>query len=738
MSLNLALNSALSGLQTNQKALDLVSRNIANVNTAGYTKKVFNQESVVLSGTGAGVQISEVSRRVDYGLIQELNKETAELSQLSVKSEYFERMQYLFGSPADNNSIAHIMEDLAGEVEIMALEPDSIEQQMAVVQRADDVAQKLNSMSKALQQLRLNADQEIERSVSRINELLYDVNTLNEEVAYANATGRDYTDLMDQRDNAVAELQSLINITTFTRESGELTVYTDSGDILVDREVKELSHSALAQFSAWSTKGGSDVIGITVSGRDITSDITRGKLAGLIEMRDSTLSDYQAQLDELANGLADTVNQVNNRGTSYPNMANEYVGTRTFLDSTNQSIQFDADHDTVIALYGSDGLQVAQTTMKELVAAAPVSGNLETLTSVDNVALALQTWLNTNVGASASATVNADGVLDIKLNSNDYGLAFKDVERLGGLANTDQSTWTADDVSVSFDADADTSADSTHAGFSAFFGLNDVYTDGGRADWAWDSGIKSENWRPFTAGKLNFSDATGNGLGSPIRGSLALVGTETIQDIADAINSSTKLSGFLEAEVVPEGEGVRLRIKHKDGTELMVTQSGNGTTVLDALGLKVSNSGLSTSLAVKDEIVTNPSLISRGTLIYNADTSEYTLSAGDNSTANALAEALAGNQSFTSAGDLQATSTTLTSYAAMTLSRNASEASGIESKLDYQVGLVDSLALKNAEISAVNLDEELAELMMYEQSYAASAKVISTVSDMFDILNSIV
>jgi len=729
MSLNLALNSALSGLQTNQKGLDVVSRNIANVNTAGYTKKVFNQESVVLSGTGAGVQISEVSRRVDYGLIDELNRETAELEQLSVKSDYFERMQYLFGSPADNNSIAHILEDLTGEIEIMALEPDSIEQQMAVVQRADDVAKKLNAMSEALQDLRLDADKKIEQTVSRVNELLNDVNTLNEEIGYANATGRDYTDLTDKRDSAVAELQSLINITTFTRDTGELTVYTDSGDILVDREVKELSYSSRAEFSAWMTKGGSDVSGITVNGGDITDDITRGKLAALIEMRDSTLSDYQAQLDELAHGLEDTVNTINNRGTSYPNLANEYVGTRTFLDSATQTITFDADQDTVLAIYDSSGLQVATTTMKaELGGVGPHT--------IDDVQAALEGWLQGISGGTllptATATVTTDGVLDIKLNSNDYGLAFKDVNT--SVDPADPATWTAEDATISFDADGEGNTDTTHAGFSAFFGLNDVYTNGGRADWAWDSGIQSENWRPFTgADTLNFSDST-----TLIRGTLALTGTETIQDIADKINDDATLNTFLEAEVVPEGERVRLRIKQTDGTDLMITQAGAGNDLIQALGMGVSNSGLSTSLSVKDEIVANPSLISRGTLIYNADTSEYTLSAGDNSTANAMAEALKSHLSFDSAGDLQGTSATLTSYAAMTLSMNASEASGIESRLDYQVGLVDSLALKNAEISAVNLDEELAELMMYEQSYAASAKVISTVSDMFDILNSIV
>ena len=334
MSLNLALSSALSGLQTSQKGLDLVSRNIANVNTVGYTKKVFNQESRVLAGEGAGVQAGEVTRRIDAGLIHELNVESAKLTEYSTKMDYFQRMQDTFGKPSDNNSIAHIMEQLAAEVESLALEPDKTEQHMTTVQRAEDVTNKLNDMSDRLQRLRLDADEDIERSVDQVNTLLNDIQLLNEEVSYSLATSRDATDLRDQRDQAVKELSALMDISTFERNSGELTIYTTGGSILVDREVKELSHTSLSSINPWDTKGGNDINGIRLGAEDITDDIREGKLAALIELRDSTLPNTQAQIDELAAELRDTVNQVNNRGTSYPNLATEYVGTRSFLDTS--------------------------------------------------------------------------------------------------------------------------------------------------------------------------------------------------------------------------------------------------------------------------------------------------------------------------------------------------------------------------------------------------------------------
>ncbi|WP_299441427.1 flagellar hook-associated protein FlgK [uncultured Rhodospira sp.] len=726
MSLTQALNTGLLGLQTSQKGLDLVSRNIANVNTVGYTKKVFHQESLVLNGTGAGVQVTEVTRRVDMGLIQQLNRENATLESLEVKAEYFERMQALFGKPGANNTISHLIGSLADEVEALALDPAETGQHLSTVRSAEDVAMKLNAMADTLQSLRLEADQEIEDAVGDVNDLLYEIKGLNEEIGYALATEKDGTDLIDKRDQAVKELSALMNITTFLRDTGELTVYTQGGSILVDYEVKELSHSSVSNIMALHSKDGGDIGPISLIGQDITDDITKGRLSALIEMRDSTLTDYQAQLDELSGSLQDTVNRINNQGTSFPNLASEYVGTRTFLDSANQTITLDGNHDTVVALFDSTGAEVGQTTLKTVMGGAGPF-------TVDAVAAGLNGWLAANADPGATAAVNADGVLEINLNTTSLGLAFKDVNTTAGA---DPATWTHEDAEIAFDMDADGTDDTTVSGFSNFFGLNDVYTSE-RNDWAWESDIKSAGWTPMTAGTLNFSDNDPANAGL-IWGTIAVAATDTIQDIADKINATgSGLTGFLEAEVVPEGDGVRLRLKQLNGYDMAVTQAG-GTALIDALGLEVSDTGLSNQLAIKTEITENPSLISRGAMIYNADTSEYTLSPGDNSTANALAEALRATQAFESAGDLPATTKSLADFAAMTVSSNASEAANNESKLEYQVGLVDTLSLKNAEISGVNLDEELAELLIFEQSYSASARVISTISDMFDVLNSIV
>ena len=90
------------------------------------------------------------------------------------------------------------------------------------------------------------------------------------------------------------------------------------------------------------------------------------------------------------------------------------------------------------------------------------------------------------------------------------------------------------------------------------------------------------------------------------------------------------------------------------------------------------------------------------------------------------------------AGGLGQGNYSLTQYAAAIISNNASNASNNKTQLTYQQTLVNNLTTQQGAVSGVNLDEELSNLITYQQSYSASAKVISTVQQLFTVLNSIV
>ena len=156
-----ALRIANSGLLVGQQSLDVVARNIANVNTPGYSRKVINLEQQTLAGHGAGVQFGALSRRLDQSLMSLLRRETGTLNQRDVQTDTLDRLQQLFGTPESNTSISHVISELQASIEALSVTPqDGIEQQ-TMVRWGSEVTSLLRRSSQEIQDLRREADSRI-------------------------------------------------------------------------------------------------------------------------------------------------------------------------------------------------------------------------------------------------------------------------------------------------------------------------------------------------------------------------------------------------------------------------------------------------------------------------------------------------------------------------------------------------------------------------------------------------
>jgi flagellar hook-associated protein 1 FlgK len=335
-------------------------------------------------------------------------------------------------------------------------------------------------------------------------------------------------------------------------------------------------------------------------------------------MRDSTLPDLQSTLDTLAAQLRDTVNTAHNRGVGFPGLSS-LSGTRAFANSASQTITFGGDTDTALVLFDATGKEVKRTTVRNLLGTGPYS--------IDQIAQDISTWL----GAPGSAKIDGEGRLNIDVPTPGLTLAIRD------QATSDPADGWQEAV-IQFDADGTgPGASRDFAGFSAFFGLNDFFSDD--AD-------------PDTTGRLTI--------------------------------------------------------------------------------------GAAATIEVRSDIAANPSLVSRGTVQWDASrapSGAYALSAGDDTVVRQMAEALASTATFASAGRLPATNAGLADYAALLISDVSALAAETNSTSEFQQNLVDALRQKSDSLRGVNLDEELSDLMLYEQSYSAAARVVQVIKEMFDVLD---
>jgi len=167
-----ALRTARSGLLVNQQTLDVVANNIANVNSEGYSRKIVNTETRVLNGVPSGIQIAEIIRRVDEGLLKNIRTELAELNKFTVQDDFFARTQDLFGKPGENSSLSHLFENFTSALELLAVSPDKSLEQAEVVRQAQDVTFALQNMSETIQELRQQADVDIADTVTEMNKIV--------------------------------------------------------------------------------------------------------------------------------------------------------------------------------------------------------------------------------------------------------------------------------------------------------------------------------------------------------------------------------------------------------------------------------------------------------------------------------------------------------------------------------------------------------------------------------------
>ncbi|MGB0683127.1 MAG: flagellar hook-associated protein FlgK [Magnetovibrionaceae bacterium] len=721
--LTLALRTAQSGLLTNQAALDAVANNIANVNTEGYSRKVAQLEQRVVSGVGAGVQLSEVTRNVDEGLIKSMRESFGDLRQLDVQESYWQRIQQQFGLPDENTSIAHIISEFQAAIEGLAANPGDTFEQSEVVRQAIDLTQKLQDMSSEIQTLRQIADQEIADTVEIINARADEIASLNDDIVRNGAISADVTDLQDQRDLKINEIAELVDISYFYRDDGQVVIFTTGGRTIVDNENPGITHAAASTVVPTATHEGSGFspiyVGEAQSFNDITDEVRGGALKGLIDLRDGTFPDLQYQIDELATELRDAVNQVHNRGTSFPG-ENSFSGTREFVDSSTSTITWGGTTDTRLVLTDSSGDQVATTTMRTL-----LGTNTGT---VDAVATAIQTWIATTQGITGSTAAVTNGKLAINVNSTTQFLSFRDED----TASTEGSTLA--DATIQYNADAansdrtgTTGMEEIVSGFSNFFGLNDFFVDSTSKS-LWESDVISSTFTT-TAATLSFTDNGGASLGS-----VAISAGLNRDEFVAAINNA---SIGVTAQAVPDADGYRIRISRDTGVPMEVLQ-GTGETLLTTLNLQKGIIGASSAIDVRSDIKTTPSNIATGQVQWDADlgvSGQYYTSVSDDSNATALAEVMNTNNQFDQTGGLGALNETFEEYGAAILARNANLAEKNETDTAIQLQLTQTLQNKSDTFRGVNLDEELSQLIIYEQAYSAAARVVNVIQSMFDALD---
>jgi flagellar hook-associated protein 1 len=326
MGLNTALGTSMSGLRSSQVGIGIVSQNVANAGTPGYVRRnVSNVDSI--NGGTVGVGNPNVQRLLDRIVQHQLLQESSGAAYTSTRAQVFANLDQLYGAPGSKTALDSMYSSFTNSLQALQNDPSSYTNRTAVLDAASQLANRLRGLSDGVQQQRSQAEAGIGSAVTRVNELLDQLTSVNARIVNAQQTSGT-ADLRDQRDRIVSELSQYVEIRTDERPNGSLSITTASGTQLFDgRPTIKFEFDARANIgpqSQWSADPTQRSVG-TIIARDLSGNSSdaianntfrSGEIGALIELRDKTLVQAQKQLDEIAAQLSSALSDREIAGTA--------------------------------------------------------------------------------------------------------------------------------------------------------------------------------------------------------------------------------------------------------------------------------------------------------------------------------------------------------------------------------------------------------------------------------------
>jgi flagellar hook-associated protein 1 FlgK len=317
MTLTVALNSARSSLMAAGTQASVISRN-----TAGATQDGYSRKNVLLATLpGNGVYVAGIQRATSAGLFNNVLKAT---STSAGQDALYNGLQKVAATTLDDpeldQSPAAQLAKLKSALQQYATAPDSVTFAQAAVTAAKGVASSLNDATTTVQSVRADADADLATSVTTINQLLAQFQTVNTSIVKGTIVGADITDYLDQRDSILSKLSQEVGITVATRANNDTVIYTDSGVTLFEKSARSVTFDQTYAYTAGTTGNAVYIDGVPVNGPSAVMPVHSGKLAGLATLRDDTMVSYQNQLDEVARGLIETFAESDQSGAALPDV----------------------------------------------------------------------------------------------------------------------------------------------------------------------------------------------------------------------------------------------------------------------------------------------------------------------------------------------------------------------------------------------------------------------------------
>jgi flagellar hook-associated protein FlgK len=427
-SLITGINTALSSLKANTVGIDTTSHNIANMNDADYSKQLADlvatqaMTSIGSAGQiGTGVAVGSIERIRDTYLDRAIMQQWQNVGKAEILDRTNQDLASIFPevNGATSTGIQSELDQFFSDWTTLSTEaqkaaagqPNNLSAaQSAVYSAADTLAKNLNAASEELTNMQISLNTDLKTAVQNANTYIKEISDLNKQIVTISGLGQNPNDLLDKRTAAINDLAELININVSNRADGSVVVMMNGLPLV----------SGADGYNSFTTVGAIrdsklESLGLVMNGSAPVaikdSDVTDGKISGILQSRDETVPWYSTQLDSLANSLITVVNEIH----STANGTNFFQGERASNIAVSTGLL--------------NGQNVAYTRYQPPTAPAttPVSyaGDLAAIIGslgnklVNNFVTSRTTGLNSNTQLGTSGTLVFNGSISVSYKNTD-------------------------------------------------------------------------------------------------------------------------------------------------------------------------------------------------------------------------------------------------------------------------------------------------------------------------------
>lgn len=312
------LNVGARALMANQIALQTTGNNIANVNTAGYSRQTVSFQTSVGQNTGNGyigngADVASIMRNYSELLSRQSAAAGAVSAADTARAQSLAKMQDIFAG--GNSGLGAAVNTMMNAFADIVSAPTDLTARSVVLTRMNELAARFRSASAQIDELDYNTRQQMRNDVTVVNSLAGQIAALNGQISRSVATGHTPNDLLDQRDLLVRQVNQYVQTTQVEASDGSISLFVGGSQPLVLGQsagqltaTESRQYPGSGQMALYFQQAGGQPVELT------PGMLGGGEISGLLRFQTADLSEGRNLLGRMVSSLGAAMNAQQRNG----------------------------------------------------------------------------------------------------------------------------------------------------------------------------------------------------------------------------------------------------------------------------------------------------------------------------------------------------------------------------------------------------------------------------------------